>query len=47
MYMNGTHQDTCGIHAGYMRDTWDTYPDNKLDNKPHVIPGIGPTPVPS
>ena len=29
MYMNGTHQDTCEIHARYMRDTWDTYPDNK------------------
>jgi len=28
MYMNGTHQDTCEIHARYMRDTWDTYPDN-------------------
>jgi len=29
MDMNGKHQDTCEIHARYMRDTWDTYPDNK------------------
>jgi hypothetical protein len=29
MYLDGTHQDTCTIHARYMLDTWDTYPDNK------------------
>jgi hypothetical protein len=39
MYMDGTHQDTFTIHARYMHDTWDTYPDNnppKFDNKPPV-----------
>ena len=29
MYLDGTHQDTCTIHARYILDTWDTYPDNK------------------
>ena len=39
MYMNGTHRNTCMIHAGYMQDTWDTYRIGKYTKtyrKPHV-----------
>ena len=41
MYMNGTHRNTCTIHAGYMQDTWDTYRIGnytKTYRKPHVTP---------
>ena len=41
MYMNGTHRNTCTIHAGYMQDTWDTYLIGKYTKtyrKPHVTP---------
>ena len=39
MYMNGTHRNTCTIHARYMQDTWDTYRIGnytKTYRKPHV-----------
>ena len=42
MYMNGTHQDTIKIHAGYIKIHQDTYPigkHTKNDRKPHVTPG--------
>ena len=29
MYMNGTHQDTIKIHAGYIKIHQDTYPIGK------------------
>ena len=41
MYMNGTHRNTCTIHARYMQDTWDTYRIGnytKTYRKPHVTP---------
>ena len=41
MYMNGTHRNTCRIHARYMQDTWDTYrigKNTKTYRKPHVTP---------
>jgi len=46
MYMNGTHQDTCEIHARYMRDTWDTYPDNKPPPNSITNPTSPLTPTP-